>query len=186
MTFKHCFDPVVDAHTRVLILGSLPGEASLAHQQYYAHKQNKFWHLVGEVIGEDLVAMEYEARLQTLRAHRVGLWDVVAQARREGSLDGDIRDHEGNDLVALVERLPALEAIAFNGGTAARIGERILGARARAMTILRLPSSSPAYASMNFAAKLVQWRALGTFTGDPDAPMSAGAHKRKRAATSPR
>jgi len=186
MTFKRCFDPVVDAHTRVLILGSLPGEASLAHQQYYAHKQNKFWHLVGEVVGEDLVAMEYEVRLQTLRAHRVGLWDVVAQARREGSLDGDIRDHEGNDLIALVERLPALEAIAFNGGTAARIGERILGAQARPMTILRLPSSSPAYASMNFAAKLVQWRALGTFTGDPDARMSADAHRRKHAATSPR
>ncbi|WP_233880776.1 DNA-deoxyinosine glycosylase [Paraburkholderia flagellata] len=183
MTVKRCFDPVVDGHTRVLILGSLPGEASLAHQQYYAHKQNKFWHLVGEVIGEGLVAMEYEARLQTLRAHRVGLWDVVAQARREGSLDGDIRDHEGNDLVALIERLPALEAIAFNGGTAARIGERILGAHARAVTILRLPSSSPAYASMSFAAKLVQWRALNAFAGDPDAPMSAGAHKRKRAAT---
>ncbi|MCP3718029.1 DNA-deoxyinosine glycosylase [Paraburkholderia sp. CNPSo 3281] len=183
MTFKRCFDPVVDARTRVLVLGSLPGEASLAHQQYYAHKQNKFWHLVGEVLGEDLVAMAYEARLQTLRAHRVGLWDVVAQARREGSLDGDIRDHEGNDLVALIERLPALEAIAFNGGTAARIGERILGAHVRPTTILRLPSSSPAYASMNFAAKLVQWRALGTFTSDPDARMSAGAHRRKRAAT---
>ncbi|MCX5541952.1 DNA-deoxyinosine glycosylase [Paraburkholderia sp. CNPSo 3076] len=186
MTFKRSFDPVVDARTRVLILGSLPGEASLAQQQYYAHKQNKFWHLVGEVIGEDLVAMEYEARLKVLCANRVGLWDVVAQARREGSLDGDIRDHEGNDLVALVERLPALEAIAFNGGTAARIGERILGAHARPMTILRLPSSSPAYASMNFAAKLVRWRALSAFTGDPDARMSAGAHRRKRAATGPR
>lgn len=178
MTFKRCFDPVADARTRVLILGSLPGEASLAHQQYYAHKQNKFWHLVGEVIGEDLVAMEYETRLHTLREHRVGLWDVVAQARREGSLDGDIRDHEGNDLVALIERLPALEAIAFNGGTAARIGERILGAHARHITILRLPSSSPAYASMNFAAKLVQWRALGEFAGEPDDRNGARLGKR--------
>jgi len=183
MTFKRCFEPVVDARTRVLILGSLPGEASLAHQQYYAHKQNRFWHLVGEVIGEDLVAMAYEARLQTLRSKRVGLWDVVAQARREGSLDGDIRDHEGNDLVALIERQPALEAIAFNGGTAARIGERILGAHARPFTILRLPSSSPAYASMNFAAKLLQWRALAAFVSEPDAPMSAGVPRRERAAT---
>jgi hypoxanthine-DNA glycosylase len=168
MTFKRCFDPVVDAHTRVLILGSLPGEASLAHQQYYAHKQNRFWHLVGAVIGEDLFAMTYEARLQTLRAHRVGLWDVVAQARREGSLDGAIRDHEGNDLVTLIERLPALEAIAFNGGTAARIGERILASHGRHATILRLPSSSPAYAAMNFAAKLAHWRALAEFVGEPN------------------
>jgi hypoxanthine-DNA glycosylase len=165
MTLKRCFPPVIDAHTRVLILGSLPGEASLAHQQYYAHKQNRFWHLVGELIGEDLAAMEYALRLQTLLAHRIGLWDVVAQARREGSLDGNIRDHSANDLVELIESLPALEAIAFNGGTAARIGERILGPHAQRFRILRLPSSSPAYASMNFAAKLVAWRALGEFAG---------------------
>lgn len=167
MSIKRCFAPVVDARTRVLILGSLPGEASLAHQQYYAHKQNKFWHLVGEVIGVDLPALDYEARLQALLDHRVGLWDVVAQARREGSLDGNIRDHAGNDLVALIDGLPALEAIAFNGGTAARIGERILGVHARRFRLLLLPSSSPAYASMNFAAKLAAWRALGDVVGEP-------------------
>ncbi|HEV3431438.1 MAG TPA: DNA-deoxyinosine glycosylase [Paraburkholderia sp.] len=175
MSFKRCFPPVVDARTRVLILGSLPGEASLAHQQYYAHKQNKFWHLVGEVIGVDLPTLDYEARLQALRDHRVGLWDVVAQARREGSLDGNIRDHAGNDLVALIEGLPALEAIAFNGGTAARIGERILGVHAQRFRLLMLPSSSPAYASMNFAAKLVAWRALGDMVGEP---VDARASKR--------
>ncbi|WP_321879106.1 DNA-deoxyinosine glycosylase [Paraburkholderia bannensis] len=164
-SFKRCFPPVVDAHTRVLILGSLPGEASLAHQQYYAHKQNKFWHLVGDVIGVDLPALDYEARLQALREHRVGLWDVVAEARRDGSLDSNIRDHAGNDLVALIDGLPALEAIAFNGGTAARLGERILGVHAQRFRLLNLPSSSPAYASMNFAAKLVAWRALSDFAG---------------------
>ncbi|MBN3852360.1 DNA-deoxyinosine glycosylase [Paraburkholderia sp. Ac-20340] len=165
MSFKRCFPPVVDAQTRVLILGSLPGEASLAHQQYYAHKQNKFWHLVGEVIGVDLPALDYETRLQMLLEHRVGLWDVVAQARREGSLDADIRDHAGNDLITLIGRLPSLEAIAFNGGTAARIGERILGAHAKRFRVLNLPSSSPAYASMNFATKLVAWRALADVVG---------------------
>ncbi|WP_322105898.1 DNA-deoxyinosine glycosylase [Paraburkholderia sp. J41] len=186
MNFKRCFDPVVDANTRVLILGSLPGEASLAHQQYYAHKQNRFWHLVGEVIGENLPAMAYETRLLTLRAHRVGLWDVVAQARREGSLDGNIRDHAGNDLVALVESLPALEAIAFNGGTAARIGERILGAHARRFAILRLPSTSPAYASMTFAAKLLAWRALGVFAGEGAEGGKAAGGARKRASVASR
>ncbi|WP_322042959.1 DNA-deoxyinosine glycosylase [Paraburkholderia sp. J67] len=185
MSFKHCFPPVVDAHTRVLILGSLPGEASLAHQQYYAHKQNKFWHLVGEVIGVDLPALDYEARLQTLLDHRIGLWDVVAQARREGSLDGNIRDHAGNDLITLIERLPALQAIAFNGGTASRIGERILGVDAQRLEILRLPSSSPAYASMNFATKLVAWRALDAFSTTPDTPANAATSTRKRPAISP-
>lgn len=175
MSFKRCFPPVVDARTRVLVLGSLPGEASLAHQQYYAHKQNKFWHLVGDVIGVDLPARDYEARLQVLLEHRVGLWDVVAQARREGSLDGNIRDHAGNDLVTLIESLPALEAIAFNGGTAARIGERILGVHAQRFRLLSLPSSSPAYASMSFAAKLVAWRALGDVLREP-----ADAHASKR------
>ncbi|WP_322014472.1 DNA-deoxyinosine glycosylase [Paraburkholderia sp. J12] len=160
MTFKRSFPPVVDAQTRVLILGSLPGEASLAQQQYYAHKQNRFWHLVGDVIGEDLPAMAYADRLQALLAHRIGLWDVVAQARRTGSLDGNIRDHSGNDLVTLTDGLPQLGSIAFNGGTAARIGERILAAHARRYRVERLPSSSPAYAGMPYAAKLAQWHVL--------------------------
>ncbi|WP_421079182.1 DNA-deoxyinosine glycosylase [Paraburkholderia sp. A1RO-5] len=124
---------------------------------------NRFWHLVGEVIGVDLPAMDYDARLQMLLEHRIGLWDVAAQARREGSLDGNIRDHAGNDLIALIEGLPALEAIAFDGGTAARIGGRIPGPHAQRFRILRMPPSSPAHASMNFAAKLAAWRALGEF-----------------------
>ncbi|WP_321914737.1 MULTISPECIES: DNA-deoxyinosine glycosylase [unclassified Paraburkholderia] len=160
MTFKTCFDPVVDAHTRVLILGSLPGEASLAHQQYYAHKQNKFWHLVGEVIGRNLVDMDYAARLDTLLENRFGLWDVVAQARRAGSLDSQIRDHAANDLIALIEALPNLSTIAFNGGTAAKIGVKALGECGDRYRLLRLPSSSPAHASVPYAEKLAVWRQL--------------------------
>ena len=82
MTLKRCFPPVVDTHTRVLILGSLPGEASLAQAQYYAYKHNQFWRLVGEVISQDLPNMDYAMRLQTLLAHHIGLWDVVAEAKR--------------------------------------------------------------------------------------------------------
>lgn len=85
MTLKRCFQPVVDVNTRVLILGSLPGEVSLAQGQYYANRQNHFWRLVGDIIGEDLVHMDYAARLQVLLAHGVGLWDVVAEAKREGN-----------------------------------------------------------------------------------------------------
>ncbi|QGZ54163.1 DNA-deoxyinosine glycosylase [Paraburkholderia acidiphila] len=160
MTFKRCFDPVVDARTRVLILGSLPGEASLAHQQYYAHKQNRFWHLVGEVIGRDLVAMDYAARLETLLENGFGLWDVVAQARRVGSLDSRIRDHASNDLIALVDTLPNLATIAFNGATAAKIGMKALGEHGDRFRLLGLPSSSPAHASVPYADKLAIWRRL--------------------------
>ncbi|MEM5318571.1 DNA-deoxyinosine glycosylase [Paraburkholderia sp. JHI869] len=160
MTFKRCFDPVVDARTRVLILGSLPGEASLAHQQYYAHKQNKFWHLVGEVIERDLVDMDYAARLETLLENCFGLWDVVAQARRIGSLDSRIRDHASNDLIALIDTLPNLATIAFNGATAARIGVKALGKRGDQFRLLSLPSSSPAHASVPYAEKLAVWRML--------------------------
>jgi hypoxanthine-DNA glycosylase len=86
--------------------GQPPGEASLAQSQYYAYKHNQFWRLAGEVIGQDLPGMDYDARLQALRAHRLGLWDVVAEAKREGSLDSKIRDHAGNDLAALIAALP--------------------------------------------------------------------------------
>ncbi|SMG46261.1 DNA-deoxyinosine glycosylase [Paraburkholderia susongensis] len=160
MTLKRCFAPVVDARTRILILGSLPGEASLAHGQYYAHKQNRFWLLVGNVIERDLVGMDYPARLDNLLEHRIGLWDVVAQARRIGSLDSNIRNHATNDLIALVETLPSLLAIAFNGGTAAKIGVKALGETANRYQLVRLPSSSPAHASVPYAEKLVAWREL--------------------------
>lgn len=156
---KRCFPPVVDAHTRVLILGSLPGEASLAQAQYYAYKHNQFWRLAGEVIGQDLPGMGYDARLQTLLAHRIGLWDVVAEAKREGSLDSKIRDHAGNDLAGLIASLPELAVIAFNGGTAARIGMKVLGAHGGGHHILTLPSSSPAH-TMAYAEKLRAWHEL--------------------------
>ncbi|GAB3625573.1 DNA-deoxyinosine glycosylase [Pandoraea terrae] len=163
MTFKRCFPPVADAHTRVLVLGSLPGEASLAQQQYYAHPQNRFWHLIGDVIGVgDLPTQPYDIRLQTLLAHGVGLWDVVAQARRDGSLDSRIREHAGNDLVALIESLPNLAAVAFNGATAARIGMKALGRHADCHPVIHLPSSSPAY-TLPYAEKLRAWQALGVW-----------------------
>ena len=158
-TRKRCFDPVVDADTRLLILGSLPGEKSLAHSQYYAHPQNKFWMLLGEVLGVDLKSLPYEARLATLLAHGVGLWDVVAQAHRSGSLDSNIRNRDDNDLPGLLARFPAIRAIAFNGGTAAKLGIKVLGGQAPHYRIVELPSSSPAY-TKPYLEKLAQWHVL--------------------------
>jgi len=159
MTLKRSFPPVVDANTRVLILGSLPGEVSLAQNQYYAHRQNRFWHLMGDLLGQDIVAMDYATRLQTLLLHHVGLWDVVAQASRIGSLDSNIRNHASNDLVQLVGSLPNLAAIAFNGGTAAKLGIRALGQDFGTTQLITLPSSSPAH-TLAYAQKLSAWQAL--------------------------
>lgn len=156
---KQSFAPVADAGTRILILGSLPGEISLAHGQYYANRNNRFWVLVGAVIGENLEEMDYALRLRTLLRHRIGLWDVVAEARRAGSLDSQIRDAEGNDLAGLIQRLPELAVIAFNGKTAARIGLRQLGPLAGHYRIVQLPSSSPAH-TQPLADKLAAWQAL--------------------------
>ena len=158
MTIKSSFGAVVDVHTRVLILGSLPGERSLAERQYYAHPTNRFWELVGAVIERDLRALPYPERLEALNAAGVGLWDSIATARRPGSLDSAIRDHSGNDLAGLVATLPDLRAIGFNGGASAKIGRAQLPGCTVAM--INLPSSSAANAGQSFAAKRDRWLAL--------------------------
>ena len=156
---KRCFDPVVDGRTSVLVLGSLPGDQSLARQEYYGNKQNRFWCLMSEVIGRDLVPLAYPSRLQALLANGVGLWDVVAEAKRDGSLDSRIRERTDNDLLALIAELPSVTTIAFNGGTAARLGIKALGQHAQRYRVVILPSSSPAY-TRAYAEKLTIWLSL--------------------------
>ena len=156
---KRGFPPAVDARTRVLILGSLPGDASLAAGQYYGHPRNGFWRLMEGVIGAPLVPLPYEDRLAQLLAHGLGLWDVIAEARRPGSLDAAIRDPAANDLIALIDALPALRLVAFNGGAAAKFGARLVGDR---IATQALPSSSPAYAARSFEDKARAWAVLGT------------------------
>src|SRR3954466_13578815 len=98
---KQSFPPVVDRHVRLLVLGSLPGERSLAERRYYAHPQNQFWRLISPAAGRDLATLRYEERLEALLAAYVGLWDVVASATRPGSTDAAMRDIEGHDIAAL-------------------------------------------------------------------------------------
>jgi hypoxanthine-DNA glycosylase len=165
MNRKSSFPPVVAPDTRVLILGSLPGERSLAAGRYYAHPQNQFWRLVGAASGCELEGLEYAARLEALLAAQIGLWDTVASARRTGSLDAAIREAEHTPLAGLVATLPALRAVAFNGATSARIGTAALAGSD--LALLPLPSSSPAYAAMPFAEKRRLWSAIGEFLGQP-------------------
>jgi hypoxanthine-DNA glycosylase len=151
----HGLPPVIARQTQLVLLGSFPGAASLAAGQYYAHPRNQFWPLLSALLGEELVPLPYAQRLQRLRARGVGLWDVIAACRREGSLDSSIRDAMYNDLAGLRRRAPGLVAVAHNGGESAR-AMRITGQLG--LQVYRLPSSSPANASWSFERKLAAWR----------------------------
>jgi hypoxanthine-DNA glycosylase len=159
--------PVGSGDARLLILGSLPGEASLKAQRYYAHPQNQFWRLLGAAIGEELVALGYDARLAQLAARGIALWDVVGEARRKGSLDGAIRDVTTNRLVDYMATHPRLRAVAFNGQTAAKLGRPALGGLDGLM-LIDLPSSSPAY-TLPFAWKVERWAELGPLASPTEA-----------------
>lgn len=168
MTLKHSFAPVADSRTRLLICGSLPGDRSLTARRYYAHPQNQFWRLLSPVADIDLAALDYDARLAAILAARIGLWDVVASAHRPGSSDAAIRDHAANDVSALAATLPDLRAIAFNGGTAYRLGMRQMSGDDR-YRLISLPSSSPLH-TVGIAAKQAAWGDLRSVISDPPAP----------------
>ena len=150
------FGPIVDANTRVVVLGSFPGVASLQASQYYGHPRNHFWPLLGVLWGIDLKNASYPQRLAAARAHNLGLWDVYAACRREGSLDSAIEAPQLNDLASLTRIAPGLRAIIHNGGESAR-AMRVTSALG--VPVLRLPSTSPANASWSFEKKLAAWRA---------------------------
>lgn len=159
--------PIADAGTRLFILGSLPGERSLAESRYYAHPTNQFWKLVGHVIGVELHALEYCERLEQLKMHGIGLWDVVSAASREGSGDHAIRDAAHNDIGGLKRDFPQLRAIGLNGGFAAKEGMRLLSG-IEGLVLVALPSSSAANAGMPLAKKAAAWSRLGEFILAPN------------------
>ena len=147
--------PVIARETRLVVLGSFPGAASLAARQYYAHPRNQFWPLLSALWGVDLTALPYAQRLAVLRERRLGLWDVYASCRRDGSLDSAIEDAQANDLASLRRRAPGLQAVAHNGGESARF---MRATSALGVPVVRLPSTSPANASWSFERKLAAWR----------------------------
>lgn len=148
--------PIAGPQTRLLVLGSFPGVASLTAQQYYGHPRNHFWPIVGELFGQPLRDWPYARRVVWVQRHGLGLWDVYARCRRPGSLDADISDAELNDLPGLVARLPQLALIAHNGSESARC-MRITAALG--LPVLRLPSTSPANASWSLDRKRAAWLA---------------------------
>ena len=174
MGVKLGLPPIARPDARLFILGSLPGDVSLAAGRYYAHPTNQFWRLLGASLGEDLQSLAYEQRLERLAERRIGLWDVIASASRSGSLDQAIRLAEHNRIEQLLRDFPELRAIAFNGSTAATAGRRLVGPPPPNIALIDLPSSSAAN-TRPFADKAAGWARLAQFvlpaqtaTHDPD------------------
>lgn len=156
------FPPVVGAGPRLLILGSMPGRASLVAGRYYAHPRNAFWPIMGRLFGAG-PDLPYERRLQCLMAHGVALWDVMAACERPGSLDADIRPGSvrANDFGALFARCPTIRRLAFNGSAAeAAFRRHVQPFLPQHLPAVRLPSTSPAHAAAGFDAKLAAWSVI--------------------------
>lgn len=171
LSLKTGLAPIARADARVLILGSLPGDTSLAARQYYAHSRNQFWKLVSEAIQQDLVSMEYARRIAELHSAGIALWDVIGAADRQGSLDQKIRSPHVNDLLEFIAILPQLRVVAFNGKKAAALAGNAL--EGLPIDFLRLPSSSAAY-TLEFQQKASAWSELSIYLIGSTAGCSSG------------
>lgn len=151
------FPPIADPQARLLILGSMPGVASLRAKQYYAHPQNQFWRIVTALLSlpPDL---PYDARTQALRQHHVALWDVLHSCVREGSLDTAIDEEQPNNFARFFKTHPRIERVFFNGAKAeASFRRHGLRDKFPHLKYARLPSTSPAHAGMNLQTKQAAW-----------------------------
>ena len=159
MTHSTGFPPIARPDATTLILGSLPGQRSLAEQQYYAHPQNAFWRIMADVFG---VRGDYTARCHQLTENRIALWDVLMSSFRPGSMDADIRMAEAmpNDFAAFFAAHPSIDLVAFNGRKAQQLFARLVEPLDAGRDIRQavLPSTSPAYATMTPADKAAAWR----------------------------
>ncbi len=162
MTLARGFAPVAAPHARLLILGSMPGRASLAAAEYYAQPRNAFWRIAAELFGVDPAA-PYIQRCRTLSAAGVALWDVLASCERRGSLDSAIRpaSARANDFGPFFQQHPAIRAVWFNGRAAEALYRRLvlpgLAPPAADLPLAVLPSTSPAHAALDYRQKLARW-----------------------------
>jgi hypoxanthine-DNA glycosylase len=155
---KRSFLPIVDERSRILVLGTLPGEESLRRLEYYAHPRNLFWPIVFGLFGVALPS-DYAERLRFVATRRIALWDVCESAERRASADAAIRREVPNAIDLLIDAHPTIRAVAFNGSGARLLYERHFTRRPE-LVYLALPSTSPAHASLGFAEKLARWSAL--------------------------
>lgn len=157
----HSFPPIAGPACRVLILGSMPGKASLRANQYYAHPQNAFWRILSEFL-EVPADAPYEQRVAGLIRNRLAIWDVLRSCTRESSLDSDIVEASivPNDLASFLSEHPELSTICFNGAKAEACYRRYVlpSLPERNLACHRLPSTSPANASIPYPKKLAAWK----------------------------
>lgn len=160
MAVVHSFEPLGDERATTLILGSMPGVVSLKVQQYYAHPQNAFWKIMGELFGAG-PNLPYPERVQRLCDSRVAVWDVLELCTRDGSLDSAIVESSivANDFEGFFRTHPGIDRVFFNGAKAEASYQRYVPP-AEGVTYTRLPSTSPANASMRFEDKLAAWRVV--------------------------
>lgn len=152
----YSFPPAVNTQTRILVIGSMPGIASLQAQEYYAYKHNQFWRIVFDLFADGRTPTSYADKIGTLLANRIGLWDALAACERTGSLDGNISRPTPNNFPALCARYPAIDTLLFNGQAARTHFKRAFGNAGK--TCLTLPSTSPAHAALSYHEKLRLWR----------------------------
>lgn len=152
---------MVDPHSKLLILGSMPGEKSLSAKEYYAHPRNLFWRFIA-AISRQPVPETYEEKKELLSTHHIAVWDVCDACIRESSLDTAIKDEIPNQLDLLLDEYPNIKTIAFNGQKSATLFHKYFRVRS-GYTYLTLPSSSPAHASMPLAKKMELWMGLKWF-----------------------
>lgn len=151
------FAPVVDNHSKILILGSVPGIKSLEMQQYYAHPQNQFWKLMFHLFDEEF-SSNYTEKLRLLKRHHIALWDVIESCERKGSRDTEIKDEIDNNIPKLIENHPNIQTIFCNGQKSYKNLLKIVSKDFR-LPIIGLPSTSPLH-TVKFEEKLESWRVI--------------------------
>ena len=155
---KQSFAPIESKEVRILILGSMPGDASIAAGQYYAHPRNRFWPLMATLLGCALPE-DYENRCRMLQEHGIALWDVAGSAVRPGSMDSAMREERPNDIAGLMARHPELRTVVFNGRKSEQLFDRFFQ-RFPDVRYLPMPSTSPANASFSMARLAERWKAM--------------------------
>ncbi len=151
------FPPFVNSQTKILILGTMPGIASLEKQEYYAHKRNHFWKIMYTVLGNLPISEIFEEKIQLLQANNIGLWDVLENCERKGSLDIHIKNQKENDFETLFKEFPGISKIVFNGKESHKYFLKKFG-QIKGITYYVMPSTSPAN-TMSFDNKLKMWSA---------------------------
>lgn len=154
-------DPIADADSQILILGTLPGAMSLQKCEYYASPCNQFWRIIADLLDE-VLPLSYQAKVSMLRKHHIALWDVLRSANREGSLDTDIRNPIANDIVGFVTSHPSLRAIVFNGKEAKEKFRKLTdtGAISERIKIISMPSTSQANTCLSLEDKKKRWSSI--------------------------